>query len=237
MPITFRFRLVPFVACMVTVAIGLALGQWQTRRALEKEAIEFKLSARESAPPMVLSAAPTDIDTIEYRRVLVKGEFVRDWPVYLDNRPHQGVAGFYVLMPLRIAGSSMHVVVARGWIARNGAERAKLPSLATPDGLVEIIGAVRRNPGHLLQLGRPEELRSNAIVQNVEVAEFAAASKLAMQPLMVEQLNDTHDGLIRDWLRPSTGHDKNRGYAFQWYGLAATAFLFFVFTGFRRGTK
>src|ERR1035437_9666388 len=108
MPITFRFRLVPFVACLVTVVIGLALGQWQTRRAVEKETIEIKLAARESAPPLALPATPIDIDTIEYRRVLVKGEFVRNWPVYLDNRPHHGAAGFYVLMPLRIAGSDMH---------------------------------------------------------------------------------------------------------------------------------
>lgn len=237
MPITFRFRLVPFVAAVVTVAIGLALGQWQTRRALEKEAIEIKMSARESAPPVVLPAAPAALDTIEYRRVLIKGEFVRDWAIYLDNRPHRGAAGFYLLMPLKIADSDMHVLVARGWIPRSGAERAKLPPLVTPTGPVEILGTVRGEPGKLLQLGRAEDLRPGAIVQNVEVAEFAAASKLAMQPLLVEQLNDTRDGLVRDWLRPSTGLDKHRGYAFQWYGLAAAAFLFFLITGLRRGTR
>ena len=237
MPILFRFRPVPLVAAVVTVAIGLALGQWQTRRAQEKEAIEIKLAARESAPPVVLSAAPAALDTLEYRRVLIKGEFVRGWPIYLDNRPHRGAAGFYVLMPLKIAGSDTHVLVARGWIPRSSVERAKLPELITPAGPVALLGAVRKKPGQLLQLGRPETLRPGAIVQNVEVAEFVAASKLAMQPLLVEQLNDTHDGLVRDWLRPSTGREKHRGYAFQWYGLAAAAFVFFVITGFRRGTR
>jgi cytochrome oxidase assembly protein ShyY1 len=58
-----------------------------------------------------------------------------------------------------------------------------------------------------------------------------------MQPFVIEQLSDTRDGLIRDWPRPSTGIDRHLGYAFQWYALAATAFIFFVVTGFRRGTK
>lgn len=233
MPFTFRFRLIPFVAALVVAAIGLSLGQWQTRRAQEKEAIEAKLNARESAPPLRLESAAPPLDAIEYRRVVLKGEFVGNWPLYLDNRPYKGAAGLYLLMPLKVAGSSRHVLVARGWLARNMADRAKLPALMTPPGTIEIEGVVRRNPGHLLQLGTAEILRPHAILQNVTVAEFAVASQLTLEPFIVEQLSDTADRLIRDWPRPSTGIDKHRGYAFQWYGLAAMALVFFMVTGFR----
>ena len=237
MPIRFRFRWIPFVAAVLAVALGVALGQWQMRRAAAKEAIELKLNARQSAPPLMVGAAPLAIDEAEYRRVQVKGEFVRDWPVYLDNRPHQGVAGFYVLMPFRIAGSDMHVLVARGWVRRDQADRTKLPLIATPAGQLEIQGVARRNPGHLLQLGRAEGLQPGAIVQNLDIAEFAQASALRMQPVLIEQTSAVPDGLVRDWPRPSSGVDKHLGYAFQWYALAATALLFFIVTGFRRGTK
>jgi cytochrome oxidase assembly protein ShyY1 len=237
MPIKFRFRWIPFVAAIVAVAIGISLGQWQMRRAAEKQSIERTLSARQSTPPIALGSAVADVDQIEYRRVIVQGEFIRDWPVYLDNRPHEGMAGFYLLMPLKIAGSDMHVLVVRGWVPRDPTDRAKLPPIAAPSGLVEIQGLAVRNPGHVLQLGRAPNLRPGAIVQNVAIAEFAQASKLSMQPFVIEQLSDTRDGLIRDWPRPSTGIDKHLGYAFQWYALAATAFIFFVVTGFRRGTK
>ena len=237
MPFTFRFRWIPFAAALLAVAIGISLGQWQTRRALEKEAIEQKLTEREAAPAIALDAAPVALDALEYRRVRIKGEFIRDWPIYLDNRPYKGAAGLYVLMPLRIAGSDQHVLIVRGWLARNASDRAKLPPLVTPMGEVEIQGVVRRNPGHLLQLGKAESLHPNAIVQNVEIAEFAGASKLSLQPFFVEQNSAMQDGLVRDWPRPSTGIDKHRGYAFQWYGLAAMAFIFFVVTGFRRGTR
>ncbi|MDB5762958.1 MAG: SURF1-like protein [Herminiimonas sp.] len=237
MPIRFRFRWVPFIAAAVAVAIGVSLGQWQMRRAAQKEAIETKLTAREIAPPVPLGSVVGPIDEIEYRRVLVTGEFVRDWPVYLENRPYRSEAGFQVLMPLKIAGSDMHIVVARGWVPRDRADRAKLPAIATPDGQVQLMGIARRNPDRLLQLGSAAELRPGAILQNLDVAEFAQASKLAMQPFVIEQLSDTHDGLVRDWPRPSAGIDRHLGYAFQWYALAATAFIFFVVTGFRRGTK
>jgi cytochrome oxidase assembly protein ShyY1 len=237
MPIAFRFRWIPFVAATLLVLLGIALGQWQTRRAVEKETNEAKLLVREAAPLLVLDGRAGAIDDIEYRRVTVQGGFVRDWAVYLDNRPYQGVAGFYVLMPFKIAGSDTHILVQRGWTPRNPVDRARLQALSTPLGRIEVQGLIRRHPGKLLQLGHPAALRPNAIVQNLDLAEFAQASKLALQPFLLEQLSDTHDSLVRDWPRPSSGADRNRGYAFQWYGLAAMAALFFIVTGFRRGTK
>jgi surfeit locus 1 family protein len=237
MPIKFRFRWIPFIAAAVAVALGVSLGQWQTRRAAEKEQLERKLSERQAAPSLIIGTQLQGVDDVEYRRVRVAGEFVRDWQVYLENRPYQGVPGFYVMTPLKIAGSHHHVLVARGWVRRDFADRTKLPPLVTPAGTIEIEGVAKRNPGHVLQLGTPEPLRPNAIVQNIDIAEFAQASKLAMQPFVIEQLTDTQDQLVRDWPHPSAGVDKHRGYAFQWYALAATAFVFFIVTGFRSGKK
>lgn len=234
MRIGFRFRWIPLLACMAAVALGLALGQWQTGRAEQKERIALMLAERAAAPALTLPAA-APLEAIEYRRVLLKGEFVRDWPLYLDNRPRNGIAGFYLLMPMKLAGSDRHVLVMRGWLPRDGTERSRLPQLATPAGPVEITGSVRRDAGHLLELGTPASLRPNAIRQNVEIGELERASGLALLPLVVEQASDTGDGLARDWPAPSGGAEKHRAYAFQWYGLAGTAFLFYIFTGFRRG--
>ena len=80
-------------------------------------------------------------------------------------------------------------------------------------------------------------VRPQAIVQNLDIAEFGEASKLALQPFLLEQASDTHDGLERDWPRPSSGVETHRGYAFQWYALALMALLFFIATGFRNGKK
>lgn len=238
MPFKFRFSWIPFIAMLIAVAVGIALGQWQTRRAVEKEAIESRLQVRSAAPAIALNAtAALAPDAIEYRRVQVKGSFVADWPLYLDNRPYEGRAGFYLLMPLKISGTDQAVLVARGWIARDVADRTRLPQTPVPAGEVEITGMARQHAARLFQLGQADALRAGAIVQNAEIDEVAAAAQLQLMPFLIEQANDTQDGLVRDWPRPSFGVDKHRGYAFQWYGLAATAFLFYVVTGFRRGTR
>ncbi len=256
MRISFRFRWIPFFATIAVATIGILLGQWQTRRAEQKEGIQHTLLQRQAAPILSLnsilasivpSTATPTLSAInnmpeewEYRRMRVAGEFVRDWPLYLDNRPYQSRAGLVVLMPFKIAGSDTYVLVARGWLARDRVDRARVQTYPTVSGRIEIEGVVRRNPGRLMQLGA-QQVQPAAILQNLEIAEFAAASKLKMQPFLIEQtasaMPDQSDPLVRDWPLPSSGIEKHRGYAFQWFGLALTAFIFFVVTGFRHGTK
>lgn len=234
MPFRFRFRLIPFIAAAVAVAIGCSLGQWQLHRAADKEAIEAKLSMRATAPMLVLDTHSTALQDVEYHRITVKGEFTRDWPIYLENRPYKGVPGFYVLMPLRLAESSTHLLVQRGWTPRAVSDRTKLPVIATPTGIVTVEGVARNAPGAVMQLGQATPLHAGSIVQNVGIRELANSSELAFLPFVIEQTSDTQDQLVRDWPRPSSGVDKHLGYAFQWFALAATAFIFFVVTGLRR---
>jgi surfeit locus 1 family protein len=233
----FQWRLLPLIATVLVVALGIALGQWQTRRGDRKQAIANELAQREAVAPVALGAALQPVEALEYRRVRINGAFDSNWTVYLDNRPYNGVAGFYVLTPMRIDNSGVYVLVARGWTPRNSVDRGKLPALKTPSGSIALEGVVRAGPGHLMQLGQQAPVQAGAILQNLEVADLAAASKLRLQPFIVEQSTDTGDGLVRDWPQPSLGIEMHRGYAFQWYALSAMAVLFFVFTGFRRGKK
>ena len=245
MPISFKFRFqfrwIPFVVMLLLVALGLSLAQWQQRRADEKIARAARLQAGNLAAPLALGAAPMlsqDAQAIEYRRVTVSGHFVPAWTVYLDNRPYRGQAGFHVLTPFRIDGSSMHVLVAQGWLPRNNTDRTRIADYSTPTGTVTLQGVARLNAGHVMQLGTAAPLLPQAIVQNADIAQLAKASGLAFQPLLIEQTSPEAATLpVRDWPAPDLGADKHRGYAFQWYALALMAFLFFVFTGFRRAKK
>lgn len=237
MRLRFRFRWIPFVAALCAAAVGLSLGQWQTRRALEKEAIEARLIERAGLPPLDLRLAPPDPDAIEYRRVVASGEFMQNWNIWLDNRPHQGRAGLHLLTPFRIAGSDAWVLVARGWVPRDPVERTRLPVIATPREEVKLDGIAVRHAGRVLQLGEAPPIAPGVIVQNVSIDEVARSAGIRLLPFIVEQTGAMQDGLVRDWPRPSSGADKHRGYAFQWYALAAAALLFFVVTGFRRGTS
>jgi cytochrome oxidase assembly protein ShyY1 len=239
----FRFRLIPFLATAALVAIGISAGRWQDGRAAQKIALEARLAAGNAAAPLTLGATPVAAADVEFRRVRLQGEWDAGWPVYLDNRPHDGHSGFYLLMPLRLTGSDMHVLVARGWLPRDMADRNKLPTYATPSGPVVVEGIARLNPGHVMQLGEAPKLTPGAIVQNADAAAVAAATGWKFQPIVVEQTTPDStapgatEALVRDWPAPAMGADKHKAYAFQWYALAAMAVLFFVFTGLRKSGK
>ena len=254
MRLAFRFRVIPFLATVVLVLLGIVLGNWQTRRAEEKLGIAARLAERGAQAPVVYGsgggvdghervggAHPTvrqeaAIPEIEYRRVRVSGEWVPGWPLLLDNRPLNGRAGFVLAMPFKIAGSDKHVLVLRGWLPRDAGDYARLPSFQTPAGTVTIEGIATLSAGHVMQLGGAGELKPGMRVQNVDVDTVAKASGLALMPFFVQQTGQG-EGLVREWPAPDTGVDKHRGYAFQWYALAAMAALFFVITGFRSGRK
>jgi surfeit locus 1 family protein len=242
----FHFRPIPFIAACALALLGIALGNWQQGRAAQKLAVQEKLAARASQAPVALreaiaGAVPPLADTLEYRRVRVTGEFVADWPLFLANRPIAGRPGYYLVMPFKIADSTMHVLVLRGWLPRE-AEYGKLPAFDTPSGTVTIEGIVVASAGHVMDLGEAPPLAPRAIVQNIDPVQAAGATGLLLQSFFIQQTGPDLPGeldgaLLRVWPSPSSGIDKHRGYAFQWYALAAMAVLFFVITGFRSGAR
>ena len=236
----FRFRPIPFITTVLLVALGVSLGQWQDRRAAGKIAVQRQVDEAAKAPPLVLGGTPLDPAGAEHRKVTATGEFVAGWPILLDNRPQEGKGpGFYLLMPMRLAGSDTHVLVARGWLARPRGPAGLKPAFETPAGPVTVTGVARTTLGKVMQLGSAPPVTPGAILQNIEVAQFAQASGLKLQPFFIEQTDPVQPGeaLVRAWPAPSLGVEKHQGYAFQWYALAVMALLFFVITGFRRGSK
>lgn len=234
MSISIRFRWVPFVATVLIAGIGIQLGNWQSQRASDKTAIEAAMAAQTSAPPLVVNDRLPPGEPREFRRVTLTGRFVSDWPVYLDNRPHAGAPGFYVVMPFRLSGGTHHVLVARGWAPRQVADRARVPAFDTPVGEITVDGIVRTSLPRVMDLGDPPVLKPGSIVQNLSIPEFESASRLDLHPFFVQQTSDTGEALVREWPVPSSGIAKHQGYAFQWYGLSLMAVLFFIVTGIRR---
>ena len=235
MPIAFRLRLIPLVSTLVLCVLGVSLGQWQTRRAVEKEAAGKALAQRAQAPPLFAADLNTPTENIVFRRVSLRGEFVQEWPLYLDNRPMHGIAGFYVLMPFKIDGSDQHILVVRGWQPRNPANRTQMPLLKTPQGIIQLEGVIRSNVERVMQLGASEAYKPGAILQNLDIPDSARQMGIKVYDFVLDQTTNTPDGMLRDWTLPSVGADKNRAYALQWYALSLMAVIFFVVTGFRRG--
>ncbi|MBI3712007.1 MAG: SURF1 family protein, partial [Burkholderiales bacterium] len=206
-----RSRFLPLIVTAALCALGISLGNWQTQRALEKEQIAESLQQQSKLPPLNLNLTLSSTHPVSsevndgnqqghaFRPVEMRGEFVRDWPLYLDNRPLYGVAGFYVLMPFKLEGSDKTVLVARGWLQRNVLERTKLPPLVTPTGIISLRGVIRDNLDRSMQLGQVEIPQPGAIVQNLTIDSLRARGQWNLWDKFVEQSSDVNDGLSRNW--------------------------------------
>jgi surfeit locus 1 family protein len=224
-----RFWLVTLAAGMGLCAT-LALGAWQMSRAGEKLAWQAAIEQRKAMAPIgaqaLLAGAPGDLI---HRPVVLRGTWVARHTVFLDNRQMHGKPGFHVITPLQLEGSSTAVLVERGWVQRNFAEREKLPAIDTPQGVVEVRGRMAPPPGKLFQFGGAG---TGPIRQNLDLAQFRAETGLALLDLSVEQSGQASEGLLRDWPAVASGVEKNYGYAFQWWALSVLIAILYVWFQF-----
>ncbi len=227
-----RFWLIT-VAAVAGVVLTVSLGRWQLSRAAEKEALQAMIDSRGTQPalsPAELAGAG-DAAALWWRRVQLRGHWVTERTVFLDNRQMRGQPGFFVVTPFRLADSAMVVLVQRGWVRRNFVDRSALPALPEPSGLVDIQGRVAPPPSRLYDF-RGED--AGPIRQNLDLRAFATETGLPLWAGSVQQTGTDGDGLLREWPAPNTGVEKHYGYAFQWFGLAALLTGLYVWFQFIR---
>ncbi|MFT4266936.1 MAG: SURF1 family protein [Xenophilus sp.] len=229
------------------IAITLSLGRWQLSRAAQKEALQAGIEAQQRHPPLDMAAflSIEQPATELHRAVHVRGLWLSAQTVYLDNRQMHGVPGFYVLTPLALEGTEQTLMVQRGWVQRNFLDRARLPPVDTPAGLVDVEARIEPPPAHLLQLGADPPARlapdlaaqasqaadeaASHIRQNLDLTAFRAETGLPLRTdVSLQQTGAASEGLQRDWPAPALGIEKHYGYAFQWFGLAGLLALLYV---------
>lgn len=234
-----KFRLVPVLLILLVIAVTVRLGFWQRDRAHQKEALQASIEQAGRASALTVGAAPLALGAVEFHRVRAVGTFMPERVVYLDNRMHDDQPGFYVVMPLKLDGGG-YVLVNRGWLPRNIAERTAIAPYRTPGGPVEVDGIARADASTAFELGAGGSAPHSKIRQNLDVAAFAAETGLPLQPFVIQQTGfgtAVEDGLVRDWPAPTMGVERNYGYMFQWWGMAAAALGFGLYAARRAATK
>lgn len=250
-----RFWIVT-LAAVLTLGATVSLGRWQLSRAAQKEALQAEIEAQRQRPALDQQAFLAIDRPAEalHRPVHLRGLWLADQTVYLDNRQMHGVPGFYVLTPFALEGSDQTVMIQRGWVQRNFNDRAQLMPVETPAGLVEVTGRIAPPPAHLLELGKPaapaaapasapegvpageaaqSAVGSSPIRQNLDLEAFRSETRLPLRTdLTLQQIGAASEGLQRDWPAPALGVEKHYGYAFQWFGLAALVVILYVWFQF-----
>lgn len=234
-PRRFRPRLVPSLAAAALLPLFLYLGYWQIQRADEKRALQAEYDARANGPAVQVEPHLQRPEELQFYRVVAKGYYETDHQVLIDNRVHQGLAGYDVITPLRLQHSDIRLLVNRGWIPL-GEDRSRLPSFETPKGLQEITGVATVPSEKYFMLARPAPLDHGwrIVWEHMDVERFAAAVPFPVQPVVVLlDPKSAAGGFARDWARLDAGIAIHKGYAFQWFMLAATLVAIYLFMGLR----
>lgn len=220
-----RRAVIVLVATLMGMGVTARLGVWQLDRASQKTSLQAALDARGNLPPLGMDALPGSTEQAEaelHRPVVVRGEWKQGATVFLDNRQMNGRPGFFVMTPLLLAPGDA-VLVQRGWVPRDMQDRAHVPQIPTPAGVIEIKGRLAPAPARLFDFA-PGTPASGPIRQNLVLAEHSRELGVALRPwtiLQSEEAPAAGDGLLRQWPRPAADVHKHYGYAFQWFGLCA----------------
>lgn len=228
----FRPRLGWTLAAAAGIALTLALGQWQVGRAQYKEALQSRYELLGQQPVIDIGSGTVDRDGLLLRRVEVRGTFEPKYTVFVDNRIYKHQPGFHVATPLRISGSDRYVLVNRGWIA--GPRDRSLPEVRTPTGEQVVQGIAVAWSERYLELST--KVAEGNIWQNLVYERYRQATRLELQPVVVQQTGPVDDGLVREWNRPDLGRNTHLAYAFQWYALSLAIFVYYLVTHVKRIT-
>lgn len=229
---------VPGIAALGGLLVLLYLGFWQLDRLAWKEALIAKVEQDVSKPAIAVPGPaewPTlDPEEADYRHVSLAGEFLPGSAYYYTSLgPAKGPIngpGYLVYAPFRTADGWV-VMINRGFIPQGLDEKGMAEVSASPAGIQEIAGLLRkseapnwttpavdeeeriwfaRDTGHMLSvLG----------FQSEEAAPFSVDLNQALTPdTGLPQAGETIVRFKNDHL----------GYALTWFGLAATLVGVFV---------
>lgn len=238
-PLRFSPAPLPTLAVLLLLPLLLWLGFWQLGRAAEKTQMLDVYRQRLALPPAPLGGA-LDLQTDRYRQVELSGRYDSERQILLDNQLHRGRPGYHVYTPLLVADGAA-VLVNRGWIPW-GESRQTLPDLTIADApagtALSVQGRLDRpaNPG--LALGGPDDPGWPLRVQHIDYRQLAERLGYPLYPAVILLGAEQPHGYRRDWqvdfgvMTP----DRHRGYALQWFGLAAALLTIYGVMNLNRRT-
>lgn len=219
------------------LATGFAsLGVWQSRRAVEKQAMLDEAAdvlAQRTPRPLAAAADPARARVVEW--AAGEGRFDARGPLWLDNQQREGRVGvraYRIFVPDE--GESM--LVDLGWLPLPG-DRS-LPAIEKPEGVVAVRGLLVPPPSAGLAMGPAMAAQADGwLMARVDLADVARETGLQvpLAPRVLRLDPDLPIGYARDLalLSNTLPPDKHRGYAVQWFGLAITVLVIALVLTFR----
>lgn len=230
--------IVATVAVVVIAAVFVRLGFWQLDRLEERRAAnaigQERLAAEPERLPDLLAEAGDDLESIEFRRVVVEGTYDPSREVLIRSQVELGQAGFHVITPLR-TDQGWSVLVNRGWVP--------LPMDTPPVEPAPAPGEVRQEGWvHLTEprppLGREDAPGDVSVFNRVDIGRIGEQVDDVLAPVYVVSLGEGSEELpIPVDLPDFTDEGPHLAYAIQWFGFALVGLVGFYFLVRNKGVQ
>ena len=214
--------------------LTVSLGFWQLDRADQKQQLQVTLVGLEQ--PITLSQGQElELGGLNnFQRVTLNSRFIKPFMWLMDNQVVKGKVGYDAIGLIKL-GSHL-LLVNRGWFASYG-QRNPLPMVDWVSGEVSLTGRLVQAEANPYQLAA--DVYTNQypqLVQSVNPAELAphietfVDGTLLPWVLMLDAPGNAT--LTPHWRASSITDEKHLAYAWQWFGLALTLIMLYIYRVF-----
>lgn len=203
----------------------MSLGFWQLHRAEEKKIIERSLS--HAVTFNINSISNVGKKDLQYRPLSATGHFDNNHIILLDNKTYQQRVGYHVLTPFVLKDDNKILLVDRGFIESKN--RHELPYIQTLNGERTITGLIYF-PSKMFMLKNDtfSVYHWPLTLQTYDTTTVAGALNHSIYPFYLLLQSAEESNLIRDWHPVNFPSYRHKGYAIQWFSLAATLVLIYL---------
>lgn len=229
----YKFSWALLIGAVVFTLLFAQLGFWQLDRADEKDLIQQDIEQKFAAEPLKLTTTVGDAwNEWRYRKIEATGHFGDGFQIYLDNRVHNGKAGYHMIAPFYLEGSDTAILINRGWVYV-GRDRKFLPEVTIPTETITIKGRLSSPRSKPTIFGDDEmpDAYSEKLWTYLDIDYVAGKYQLKLEPYIILQENDIEDGLLRQLPNYESNVTMHLGYAVQWFAFALFLVLAFIRNG------
>lgn len=221
-------KTIAYALMLFFIGLFTYLGIWQLQRAKLHESLLKHFQLLQSLAPLQLDQLTDAIESYRFYPVTLEGQYDNDHQFLLDNRTHQGRAGYHVLTPFLPDHTSESILIDRGWIPIDGSRENKpvlplLPQHSTINGVIQL-------PEHAFLLGNLSETQVNwpKIIEGIDFKQVSTELKRPIKPFIVWLSPQIQEGFVREWRPILMDPNRNRGYAAQWFAMALTLLVILI---------
>lgn len=215
----------------------LHLGFWQLERAEEKRQLLSVYQDQQTLPAIPFDKTLDRIGDINYRTVIINGQYDPSRYWLLDNKPRSGRVGYEVVMPLKT--NNIWVLINRGWVEAP-LHRDQLPLINTSTDAIKITGYFYSpSKNAVIDSGRSDRLEQwPQRVLHIDMKEVKELLGIAQQSALYPQVlridAESPSALITDWPMVNTLPEKHQGYAVQWFAMSLVLLLLYLWALFKK---